>query len=125
MNEIEFRGKRKYGPEYLIGDISHIDGSQFISPRNESVPSNSPDWFEVDPNTVGQYTGFVDKDRSRIFGKDHISYAGKCYTVKMVDGCWRAVLQGGSYQFYLSEITSYCKLVREDYVTVKQSELLC
>lgn len=54
MREIKFRGKRKNGEEILIGDLNHINGNVFIFPREENSILNSPDWFEVLPETIGQ-----------------------------------------------------------------------
>lgn len=121
MNEIEFRGKRKHGPEWIVGDLGHEDDAKFIFPTNKDTPLYHPDWFEVDPKTIGQYTSFSDKDGSRIYGGDTVSYAGKCYTVKMINGCWSGVMQAGSYQFLLCDIASSCKVFIGD-ITVKQAD---
>jgi len=55
---IQFRGKIS-GGEWLYGDLNFIDGKAFIFPRMPDTPLNSPDWFEVDIDTIGQFTGFI------------------------------------------------------------------
>lgn len=72
--EIKFRGRRKGGTEWIVGDLNHINGGTFIFPREEfgkeqfeSYPLNSTDWYEVDPETVGQFTGLKDKNEKEIY----------------------------------------------------------
>lgn len=62
---IKFRGKVSSG-EWMIGDLNQIGGKFYIFPRQQDVPLNSPDWFEVDPDTVGMLTGF----KAKKFKKD-------------------------------------------------------
>lgn len=52
MKEIKFKGKRKHGEEILTGDLNHINGVVYIFPRGTDTPLNSPDWFEVDDDSV-------------------------------------------------------------------------
>lgn len=66
IREILFGGKRKgVGNEWIYGDLNHIDGSVYIFDRNNTY--NSPDWYEVIPETVGQYINKLDKNGSKIF----------------------------------------------------------
>ncbi len=70
MPEILFRGKQLKGSEWFVGDLSrvvHNDGRQYVFPADGY---NSPEWYEVDPSTVGRYTGLTDKNGVKIFKGD-------------------------------------------------------
>lgn len=65
MREILFRGKRTDTGEWVYGYYTeHSAGS--ISPTIET----STDDFAVDPDTIGQFTGILDKNGTRIFDGD-------------------------------------------------------
>ena len=50
------------------------------------------DWFEVDPETVGQYTGIDDREGEKIFEGDifKIGAENNIYTVRFDYGCFLA-----------------------------------
>jgi uncharacterized phage protein (TIGR01671 family) len=70
MRNYIFRGKRKGGKEWLIGDLNRIEGKVYVFERGESAHLHSPDWFEVIPESVGQFTGHLDKNGTRIYEGD-------------------------------------------------------
>jgi len=59
MIQISFKGKRKGGEEWLEGDLNHIDGRVYIFDRHKDTAYeyNSPDFFEVEPETVRMVQG--------------------------------------------------------------------
>ena len=48
-----------------------------------------PDWYEVDPDTVGECTGLRDKNGKLIWEHQKIKREGELYEVRMECGEWR------------------------------------
>lgn len=69
MREILFRGKRKDTEEWEEGIYMPRPNLPNKS-RYYIVLIGSAKWYEVDPETVCQYTGLIDKNSRKIFGED-------------------------------------------------------
>lgn len=64
--EILFRGKRINNGEWIVGYYIVVDGISYILQDGYFLNGI----VEVDPETVGQYTGKDDVRRQKIFGGD-------------------------------------------------------
>lgn len=70
MRTIKFRGKRVNDGEWVYGDLFRMNGFPYIYP--DPAPNGWND-YEVIPDTVGQFTGLLDKNGNDIYEGDIVA----------------------------------------------------
>ena len=97
MRDILFKGKRIFGEYWVCGDLIQFGNRTFIANGwCLSVEEDVFDMFDCDivyevaPETVGQFTGIVDKNDKQIFEGDIFQLEDDVVAVVVFsDGCFR------------------------------------
>lgn len=88
MRTIKFRGYNRKNGEWLYGFYLQNRGQHFVCP-DEFATGKSWSDYEIDPETLGQYTGLCDKNGTEIYECDIVRHP-------YIDPIFRAIVDGSS-----------------------------
>ena len=93
MREILFRGKRTDNGEWIYGDLMQNVNCIKIREQEKSIKKIAKS-YEVDLETVGQFTGLYDCDGKEIFEGDILDFNGLTVEVRFVRGVFAFLANG-------------------------------
>lgn len=85
MRQVKFRGKTINGNRWKFGSLCLDSDGMFIS------ESGCYGWTEVYPETIGEFTGLIDKNRIQIHEGDIITNGPSNYVVEYRNGAFRLI----------------------------------
>lgn len=93
MRTIKFRGKQIHNGEWAYGDLyqNRGDGKIYMAGNSsETMGGITHTLWDVDPETVGQFTGMFDRDGKEI-------YEGDLYTNEDKKGTYEVAFSNGAF----------------------------
>lgn len=114
---IKFRGKCLDDGSWVYGYfIKYLTGRCFIhEPVISSASENDMYEYEIDPETVGQFTGFVDMAGQDVYEGDYMLTKGVLPSNKGEIYCCPLVYHKDALCHFVHEIGAYLRLNKENF----------
>ena len=131
MHEILFRGKEIRGGRWIYGQFVYVDAVDmpYKKPKAVIFPNKTRcNWFnkyfygaaEVNPLTVGQYTGLNDKNGTKIFEGDIVS--NEVFRSSVQFYCGRYMPFCSEYNTFIADESEVIGNIYDNYYLLKGAE---